>query len=320
MFVNPSRRLTYNMSPAHYNLPLQKPVSCTFDITAEGFQDKIMPCENLLVGASTAFGTGATSPQTNITGVLRNKYEIDIINLSVPGFNIEQEVITIIKHIDTISPKQIVLVNGANNLSLGLPFNYHYVEIKDDPIAMYDEMDYETFVNQRYRNFLPIKFLLKNLPKELLTQTKTVYLLKKIFFSKLTQNAKAQSDATLQKRGQKLIVSSIKNYVHWLKIVRDIATARGIKLLVVLQPYFTYGRPRSQFNERPPFPYINEPFDDLMDQGFKQLEAECLKIDGLRLVPAFKPFAKMPLDFFIDPVHLTELGYDALPGLIKDEL
>ena len=129
MFVNPSRRLNFIMSPSQYRLPYQKPLSCSFDITVEGFQDKIIPYENLLIGGSTAFGTGATSSQTNVTGVLRKKYDLDVINLAVPGWTIEQEVITIIKYIDTISPKQIILVNGPNNLALGLPFNYHFCKI-----------------------------------------------------------------------------------------------------------------------------------------------------------------------------------------------
>jgi len=326
MFVNSSSGLNFIVRPSEYRLPDQKPLNCSFDITVEGFQDKIIPCENLLIGGSTAFGTGATSSQTNVTGVLRKKYDIDVINLAVPGWIIEQEVITIIKYIDTISPKQIILVNGPNNLALGLPFNYHYSKIKDDPIAIYGEMDYEILVNQHYKNFRPINSALKGLAREILGGTKTLNLLKKTPFGKLTPSygymshyAKAQSKAILDNRGPELIENSINNYIHWLKIIRDIVAMRKIKLLVVLQPYFSYGRPRSQFEETP-FPYFNEPFNDLLSHGLEQLEAECLKLDGLRLVPAFKSFAEMPIDYFIDPVHLTHLGYDALADLIKNEL
>ena len=72
---------------------------------------------SLIVGASTAFGVGASSDDETIAAHLRQMTGELFLNMAGRAFNSKQELILFLNHLEALKTvKRVVLVSGANNL------------------------------------------------------------------------------------------------------------------------------------------------------------------------------------------------------------
>ena len=72
---------------------------------------------SLIVGASTAFGVGASSDNETIAAHLRQMTGELFLNVAGKAFNSKQELILFLNHLEALKTvKRVVLVSGANNL------------------------------------------------------------------------------------------------------------------------------------------------------------------------------------------------------------
>jgi len=321
MFNIQPGNIKLTMSKQYYNLPDNNDLKCEFIINSDGYLDKIRACNNILIGGSTAFGTGSTGNFENITGFLREKHHIDVLNLAIPGWNIEQEIIALLRNIEAIKPKKIVFFNGANNLAFGLPFNYHNEAISPDVFAFYCEISYADAVNQHFNHESNFSQRFKSLTKEALIHSvivRTVYRLLR----------KKKSNGTILEKNESIDFEmlsnmAVKNYLEWLKIFVDIASSRGISVHCVLQPYYVYGRSPEEIKGYN-FYNVNTLFDDYMIKAYEKLDSALSAFEGITYHPICREMSSESVGYFTDPVHLNRAGYemvaDKLKNIFKEEV
>lgn len=318
MFVIKPGKHSFDMSRVFYNLPGNEDIPVCFEICDDGYLDRVRNSELVLLGGSVAFGTGSTGNEYNISGYLKNTYGWDVVNLAIPGFNIEQEVITIVKHLEAINPNRIAIFDGCNNLALAMPFDYHNYYIGSDPLSFYSELGYRTAVNQHLSSLKDIKYHLKISAKEIFREDLIITPLYR-FLSQVRLNRYGINKGGQPKELEALIKIGVKNYLYWLGILVDVCKSRNIELYVFLQPYYMYGRPKGAANNSN-FYQINEEFDKYMISGLGQLHSELNNMEYIYYCPLFKNIANESVDLFTDAVHLNNNGYQLIAGIINEEL
>lgn len=80
----------------------------------------------ILLGASTAFGIGATSDDFTVPSILNKKTELQWYNLGGRAYNSTQEMINLALHCP-VHLKQLIILSGINNLTLCHKDN-HYAD------------------------------------------------------------------------------------------------------------------------------------------------------------------------------------------------
>lgn len=317
-----SRYCMYNLKPGgfsvvlskhYYNLPDNEDVRCTFGVSSDGHLDAIRRCDDVLIGGSAAFGMGSPSNSGNITGHLRERYKLDVLNLAVPGWNIEQEVIALLRHVTTIRPKRVVFFDGANNLALALPFDYHGYRTSSNALAFYGESKYEEAVNQHFDGVPDIRRRAGALAREVLRHSGIARAVYRMVGAQ--EMSKASTATTDGGDFDSLASIAVNNYLAWLQVFVDVASSRGIEVHCVLQPYYAYGRDMAEvrnFN----FYRINKTFDDYMISAYNQLDSALSEFKGITYHRLFREMASGSVGLFTDAVHLNEAGY----GMIADKM
>lgn len=319
MFSQKPGSYSFHMSPKAYNLPGNSPQAVQFKVAESGHLDLIEKAEVIIAGGSMAYGIGCTSNEKNACSLLKQKLQKKIINLAVPGYNIAQEVITILKYLDDIQPKTIVLIDGANDLALGLSENYNRVPIDSDPIAFYGEKEYKYIVNENIKlSSLPFlrQGILNALPHFFVLRFHFQILkaLKNLFKKKGASNSLSAEVSNNKEK-------TMQNYLHWLKILADVCKQRQIKLVVALQPYYSYGRQEKDFAD---FHFKrNHEFDNEMLSMYEAFESklnELQKTSTFEFVTLYKRVDKFSVNMFTDAVHLNDAGAIEVANLLHPHL
>ena len=302
------------LSAEHYNLPKNMDVSADYLITKDGFLDEVRECKNVFIGGSTAFGIGGSGNQKCITGWLKSDHQIDVVNLATPGWNVEQEVITLFKHISTLKPDRVVFFHGANNFALALPYDYNDITISDDPLAFYQESKYAETVDQHFGSIKKIGKQYSVVFRETFRHSLAIRFLYNIFLSVTSKKPDIFDHGVPE--SDELLSCAIDNYLEWLKIFVNVASARGIDVHCVLQPYYAYGRDISETAEHN-FYKVHKTFDECMVRAYDKLDTALSDFDGVIYHPLFKAFAKESVGLFTDAVHLNDQGYKLIAKKIK---
>jgi len=314
MFNMRSGNTKITLSKHYYNLPGNSDFECEFTISSDGYLDDIRQCNNVLIGGSMAFGMGCSGNSENISGFLRKKYQIDILNLAIPGWNIEQEVITLLRYITTIKPQKIVFLNGANNIAFGLPFDYHNYKISPDILSFYDEVKYADAVNQHFDRCPNLMQRLKGLLKEALSHSYLVRFAYRLLIHK-DKNQILESNSELLDFDM-LGNMAVKNYLDWLDIFVAIASSKGIEVHCVLQPYYLYGRSPAEITGLN-FYNVNTSFDNYMISAYNKLDSALSTFVGITYHPIFRELATENVALFTDAVHLNGEGYEVVADRLK---
>lgn len=314
---NFSRYNMYNYKQGQYSFNYSKQrIPCTFDISKDGFLDSIDYTDVIFLGGSSAFGVGSNGNGYNVSAFLKNKYGINIKNLSIPGWNIEQEVITIFKHYEKLKPKKIILFDGSNNLALGLPFDYHNYDIEISPYAYYQEKEFiKYFYNGKSDS---IKMLSIRLLKTIFKHSILITLLYKTM--KLGNFRETKVDKIeIDYDGISNIV--VDNYIKWIEILASFCKSNNIELIVVTQPYFIYGKNAKELEYAKENFKVNTYFDKYMLMSLDKLEEKIKNIDNITYIPIFRLLSKqLDLNYFTDAVHMTTDGYEIVADYIYERM
>lgn len=308
------------MQSKFYNLPENKTIYPSFEIRKDGYLDEIKPCDVILCGGSAAFGTGSSGDNANISGILRNEFNLNIVNLAVPGYNLEQEVITLLKHLDELNPKKIVLFDGANNLGFCIPFDYHYYSIGNMANPFYQEIKYGKVVNDHFSKIKNITYHIEILLDEIGSNSlvlRPLYRILEKIVGKLKRGKSQKKLRDEKKQYHDEMNRGVKNYIQWMTILKDICKNRKINLYLFLQPYYIYGRERTETSNSN-FYRENVEFDSMILYGYELLDKELQKIEYIQYFPVFKNFATESIDNFVDAVHLNDNGYRIVSKKIFD--
>lgn len=310
-----SRYNMYNYKEGNYKFGYaSEKIECTFNITEDGYLDKIRKADVLLLGGSSAFGVGSKGNDYNISGFLKKKYNIDIINLSIPGWNLEQEVITILRYIEQVKPRQIILFDGANNLAFGLPFDYHNNPIASSPYAFYGEKEYKK--NYEAMQNESMLFQIKNILRLLFRHSFIV----RIIYKKIISRNSFSEVGTKHLDVQALIKISVDNYIKWVNLLSAVCLRWDIDLIIATQPYYIYGKDDLKENEVEHFNSINKFFDDYMLKAYDILDKELEKISTIKYFPIFKLYQKFSPLIFTDAVHLKTDGYEIIADYLYTKI
>lgn len=306
---NFSRYNMYNYRQGKYSFNYSsKSIECVFTISKDGFLDNISYTDVILLGGSSAFGVGSKGSDYNISAFLKNKYGMKIKNLSIPGWNIEQEVITVFKHYEKLKAKKIILFDGSNNLALGLPFDYHNYDIESSPYAFYQEKEFKRYFYEGKAD--NIKVLTIKLFKAIFRHSFFVTLVYKAMkagsFGE-TKNIKTEVDY------DNISDIAVNNYCKWVEILAAFCKDNNIELIVATQPYFIYGKNLDELNSTKESFKFNTPFDDYMLMSLNKLENKIKNIDNIVYIPIFRLLSnELKLKDFTDAVHLTTDGYEII--------
>jgi hypothetical protein len=308
-----------NVSNKQYNLPNKHSFVSVWDIRPSGYLSDLRQCEVVLLGGSSAFGTGSRGSDYNISSFLNREYGTDVLNLSVPGYNIEQEILTLFQNLDLIKPQKVILFDGANNLAMALPFDYNNKAISEDPCGFYGESGYQEAVARYFGGvdathyFSP--FIKRLLEQDFLLRTTTSlisFTISKIrrifryFFN--TFSASKSEEHSSKPDFTETMLRSINNYVYWLEILSDVCQRREIEVYIFTQPYYMIGRQAEELKSANFF-NVNKQFDDFMLQSYAILDKRLNKLKNIYYCPIYKKMANEDINYFVDAVHLTEDGY-----------
>jgi hypothetical protein len=313
-----SRYNMYNIEAGDYNFNYSKEnIKCQFNISKDGYLCDIKKADTIFMGGSAAFGVGSRGNNFNICGFLKNDFSHDIINLGIPGWNIEQSVITLLKHIDKVEPKRIIIFDGANNLAFGLSFDYNNLPIDSSPYSFYREFEYKKNYDESKNEsiFFTFKKLLRLVLRNSIIVKNIFYLIK----PKIKINPKININT------QNIVNSidvAIKNYVKWLKILKTICFDYDIELIVATQPYYMFGRDKNAISKKDleHIDSVNNFFDNYMLNAYEKLDIELKKINGIKYLPIFKLYKNLGLNLYTDAVHLKTEGYKIIAQYIHNQV
>ena len=307
----------YNLEEGDYNFDYSKEViKCCFNISKDGYLDDIIKADTILMGGSSAFGVGSKGNGYNISSFLKKDYGHNIINLAIPGWNIEQSVITLLKHIEIIKPKRVILFDGANNLAFGLSFDYHNNPIETSPYSFYGEKKYKQdyYEEKNESIFFTIKKLLRIIAINSTITKKFYYILK-------PKVAKRIEDENLSDIAR-LMDIAVENYIKWVKLLKIVCLDSGIELVVATQPYYIFGKDINKIakKELEHIDSINNFFDNCMLNAYEKLDSELSKIREIKYIPIFKLYKELKLNLYTDAVHLKTDGYKIIAEHIHKQI
>lgn len=317
-----SRYDMYRAEPGSYEFGegAEEEVS-RFNISKDGYLDEIRQADVLLLGGSSAFGVGALSNETNLSAFLREVHGFDIINLSIPGWNVEQAAITFFKHWERIRPKKCILFDGANNLALGLPYDYNNLSIDTDPYAFYREREYRiNYVNGTHCD--RAGWLARRLARKIFKHS----FIARAFYRLAGQQATPFYESQVQLDTARIADLMVANYIKWVTMLASVCTQAGCELIVATQPYYLYGVQVEGLapGELDHLGKLNPSVDSYMLSAYDKLDAALTQLvaDGVtvRYLPQFKSADKLGVGCFADGVHLTSEGYEIVAEQLAVQL
>ncbi len=299
----------FTMYPGRYNLPNNEPLDVEWKVDNSGFLDPIRRADVLFCGGSSAFGTGTSSYKLNVSNTLKNKFGYDIINLSIPGFNAAQEVITILKHLDEVKPKTIVLFHGSNDIAGAFPFNYWMDSILPDPHAFYGELEYGQLINEYYSYNSGFSLSLKRLLLRASYRFVSAKILHRAYLAaKRLRRSVAGTTPAFSKNYDAEVAQAFQSYKSWIDVLHTVCVAKKIRLIIGVQPYHTYGRSTEEITTRTQL-RMNPVFDGYVSSMLNPVFEYLKTLRGVEAHAFYEDFKKLDANLFIDPVHLTNAGY-----------
>ena len=263
----------------------------------------------IFLGGSSAFGIGATSDLTTIPGFLNSITRYNWLNLGGRAFNSTQEVILVhlanLKKIDG----PIVVMSGINNLIRSLMpgrFSPMYGAFFDQ--SLYEKKMAAAVVGNR------------ELLRMLFAGVRAKFgLAKKTIATAQSKSAKADSYATM--------LSVFERDCEYLQML---ANKNNTSVTFVMQPFIPWLNKSLVSQETELFALLDQEADgfslvlrelvEYRDQYDKDLHAICSKVGVKYLNLNDAPELQQPDWLFVDRVHLTDNGFDAVARLLVRDL
>jgi hypothetical protein len=172
-----------------------------------------------LLGGSAAFGHGASSNETTITGYLNQlQDEYHFVNAGVPSWNSTQEMYRLTHEILKYQPHLVIAYNGANDVGIlsryarwGLDYPPGTPESFETLYAMVDDVRSGGRWSQLFATVFP-----------LLTRQLRSY------------HMRSRGDGTAVR--EDAIENAVAEYVYNVQVMHDITTARRGRFIGIFQP------------------------------------------------------------------------------------
>ena len=278
----------------------------------------------VLVGASTAFGTGASSDTFTISSILSKKTNIHFFNLACSALSGFQETILFQSFINFLTTtKKIVILSGLNDLTL---INY---------LSNFDPTWGPHYFSQKYvkgmiqstlsRRRKLAKFLLDPfIEHDVNWNSVTMSELWNLFLKKKNSE---KMDLPTKERLMKTIVS--KNFQFW----SNIQIGMGAKITYVLQPFANWCKRELSVEEQELFNELKtssdknyqnfHKIDEKAYINYKNFIKQNCNYFNFDFIDMNECFSNNNLDkkwLFVDRSHLTDLGNEHLAEFISSKL
>jgi lysophospholipase L1-like esterase len=274
----------------------------------------------VVVGGSAAFGLRVPERATFAAGLESRLAGVEVLNAGVSGYLSAQELALVVTRLLDLRPDVLVVFDGWNDVYA--PYwwsrfgdgkrahpgvNTGFLTI-EDRLVRYREIQ---------RN--PLAALLEA-GQTLLSRSSVLGALANL----LRPESGADSGGGLDDAQRSAIASG---YVANLRKLHDLTSARGIGLLVVVQPelvqYMTPEK-RSQLEGRSTGNFFSGDayvvhFPETYSE-FRRRVIPALRASGVRVIDASERFARLtaPQALFIDPVHLSVNGHDQMARILEE--
>ena len=290
------------------------------------FDEKIITKKRkaALIGASTAFGVGATKDENSISAQLSKKTDFHFFNISGKAFSGYQETILFQTLLDKIGKiDKIVIFSGLNDI-----FMQYYIEDFDETLGPF-------FFNDVYIDAMNSYNL--GWKRKSLRILLSPFLQKRINWSSLSKKELKQ----IVFGNKKIINKSLNkfdnlNYLNQrnLKFWSSIQKLTKIKITYVLQPLSSWcekkfsGEEKMIFNELDntsirTFNVLRQ-LDKIRNYKIysRNLKNICNK-NNIKFVDANELIKKSKFNrewLFVDRAHLTDLGYKRMSELLIEKI
>ena len=263
----------------------------------------------LLIGSSAVFGIGATSDAATIPSRLNELTKLNWLNFGGRAFNSTQEVLLVqLANIKKVAGP-LVILSGVNNLIRALmPGSYS---------SMYGAF----FQQSLFEKQMAIAAVgNRELSRMLFAGVRAKFgLTKKSIATAQSKSAKAASYA--------MMLTVFERDCEYLQMV---AKNSGTTSSFVLQPFAPWLNKTLATQEKQLFALLDQEADGFLlvlreiaeyrDQYDKDLRAICSKVGMNYLNLNEAPELQQPDWLFVDRVHLTDNGYDAVARLLVRDL
>jgi hypothetical protein len=263
----------------------------------------------LLIGSSAVFGIGATSDAATISSRLNELTKLNWLNFGGRAFNSTQEVLLVQLANTKKVAGPLVMLSGVNNLIRALmPGSYS---------SMYGAF----FQQSLFEKQMAIAAVgNRELSRMLFAGVRAKFgLTKKSIATAQTNSAKAASYATM--------LTVFERDCEYLQMI---AKNSGTTSSFVLQPFAPWLNKTLATQEKQLFALLDQEADGFLlvlreiaeyrDQYDKDLRAICSKVGMKYLNLNDAPELQQPDWLFVDRVHLTDNGYDAVARLLVRDL
>lgn len=263
----------------------------------------------LLIGSSAVFGIGATSDAATIPSRLNELTKLNWLNFGGRAFNSTQEVLLVQLANTKKVAGPLVMLSGVNNLIRALmPGSYS---------SMYGAF----FQQSLFEKQMAIAAVgNRELSRMLFAGVRAKFgLTKKSIATAQTNSAKAASYATM--------LTVFERDCEYLQMI---AKNSGTTSSFVLQPFAPWLNKTLATQEKQLFALLDQEADGFLlvlreiaeyrDQYDKDLRTICSKVGMKYLNLNEAPELQQPDWLFVDRVHLTDNGYDAVARLLVRDL
>ena len=265
-----------------------------------------------LVGASTAFGTGASSDAYTIPSILSKKTNIHFFNIACSAFSGFQEIILFQSFINFLKNiKKVVILSGLNDIFL----TYHLSTFDPEFGPHYFS---QSFIKGMVQSSLSWK---RNLAKFIFEP----FIKQNVEWNSVTRKQlsnflfKKNESSNLELPNKKEILKNLikKNFQFWSNIQRGM----GIKIIYALQPFPSWCEKGLSDEEKKLFGVVDtssnrifETFkliDKKVYRFYKNLIQENCSYFNIDFIDCNEYFSNNNLNkqwLFVDRSHLTDLG------------
>ncbi|WP_324488546.1 hypothetical protein [Daejeonella sp.] len=264
---------------------------------------------NILIGASTVFGVGATSDRTTISSIISEKTGELWLNLGNRGCNSLQEYIHLILFLQRVKRvKRIVFLSGINDLYLSVVNNTDC--FYDQRFWMNDNLIELSITKRVFAGFFS---WLYRMPFEHISNVR----ISRMPFAFINDWKTASYKIHEQTIEEKFEIY-FSRYQRNFKLYKGISVAYNCEIEFFLQPFAHWIDRNHTENEAKIFDYLNELQKNetwfhvskvLKDREiYKMLLSTFHKIaseEQLKFTNC-NEFLKEPVDYFVDAVHLTD--------------
>ncbi len=273
----------------------------------------------IVVGGSAAFGLRVPEHATFAAGLESKLAGVEVLNAGVSGYLSAQELALVVTRLLDLGPDVLVVFDGWNDVydpywwsrfgdgTRAHPGVNNGFRSSEDRLVRYGEIQQDPLV------------ALLEAGRTLLHRSSVLGALA----SWLRSEPGADPGGSLSDAQRSAIA---RRYVANLRKLHDLTNARGIGLLVVVQPELgqhTTPEKRSQLEGRSTADFISGDayvahFPEIYP-GFRRQVVPALRSSGVRVMDASARFASLPAPkaLFVDAVHLSPKGHEQMAQLLE---